>query len=460
MGSSYANIHVRSDDQNAVKRALTQINALPAFVSKPKNGWVSAYPSDVESQAEDTMKQICSQLSGTVNAGVIGIIVHDSDVFLYTLAENGQVVDQYNSWPGYFDGTGDTPSGGKVEKLLPYCAAGTTSESLRKLLESGGKGLDSSFPVGDVGSMMKKQLVKASPWWAKPAVWGAVTVFQAAQKGKSAASPTLTPTMSPEMLDMIWKGDKMATAFAGLLAIDQDRISSGYDHIDEDDAPVDRRSLALVGDRSQKKEYVPTEEDLARAADSMKEMTCLLRERPAFPAFLAILNTVLEASPEQEEFKRVCVSKGLKFKQSKMDMMGLAESPVWWSFIMESDQFLLRKFQLTAVPKKGTVNCASCELSQIADADDPSFAKEYEYAFSQAAFVLGPPSLSGRDAQDLSYAAWKGPFAYLFLLQSPAGDLAARPSIDIWWEPWAESSQPQVTGCLKEWLEKRHPDLF
>ena len=245
MGSSYTNVHVRSGDQNAVKKALTQINALPAYVSKPKNGWVSAFPSEVEDQSESSMKRVCTELSGALKTGVFGITVHDSDIFLYTLAENGQVVDTYNSWPGYFDGNSDTPDGGNVEKLMPYCIAGTTPEKLASILQSGGKGLDSTTSSTDLGAI-KRQLVKASPWWAKPVVWGAASVFQATQKGKSASAKSLIPSMPTEMLNMIWRGDNLASALAETMGISHDCMSSTYEHIKDDDAAVERRSLAHV----------------------------------------------------------------------------------------------------------------------------------------------------------------------------------------------------------------------
>ena len=46
-------------------------------------------------------------------------LVHDSDVYMYWLYENGRLLDTYNSLPGYFDSDADdpTPEGGDVKKL-------------------------------------------------------------------------------------------------------------------------------------------------------------------------------------------------------------------------------------------------------------------------------------------------------------------------------------------------------
>ncbi len=112
MGSSFSNVHIRIKDQNAVKAAFNDLNLLPVFVSKAANGWVSTYPHITEGEDEEFLKRICSQLSAKLKSGVLGLIVHDSDILIYSLGDNGQVADHYNSWPGYFDGTREGPTGG------------------------------------------------------------------------------------------------------------------------------------------------------------------------------------------------------------------------------------------------------------------------------------------------------------------------------------------------------------
>src|SRR5262245_45629482 len=105
MGSSYTNIQVRSKDQQAVIDAVQNADALPAYVSPVSStGWVSVYPRSTEDQDDEDLKQIANQLSQNLNTGVFGLLVHDSDIFMYVLSENGTLKDQYDSDPGYFDG--------------------------------------------------------------------------------------------------------------------------------------------------------------------------------------------------------------------------------------------------------------------------------------------------------------------------------------------------------------------
>src|SRR5579883_1596598 len=134
MGSSFTNIQVRTKNADAVKAALEKAKILPAFVAaRAESDWVSVYPRETESQDGETLKRIANELSREVNTGVFGVLVHDSDIFMYVLCENGQLIDEYDSDPGYFDGRNVMPSGGKMEALQKYCVPGTTVEELAKV---------------------------------------------------------------------------------------------------------------------------------------------------------------------------------------------------------------------------------------------------------------------------------------------------------------------------------------
>ena len=54
------------------------------------------------------------------------MLVHDDDILLYSLHDNGKRVDEYNSSPAYFDtGPGEPPEGGDASVLCR--AFGVTS---------------------------------------------------------------------------------------------------------------------------------------------------------------------------------------------------------------------------------------------------------------------------------------------------------------------------------------------
>ena len=463
MGSSFASLHIRSNDTNAVRKAFEQTAAAqPVFVSKAEKNWVSAYSHPIDSQDESLMRSICEQLSESLKTGVFGLIVHDSDILIYVLAENGTVVDQYNSWPGYFEGNDTPPSGGDVQHLLKYCVQGTAAESLDSVLRSGGKGLPGGMSemMGGVGAI-KKQLVKSSPWWAKPVVWTAMSLMEA--KSKKGGTTATAPALDPGMTDAVWRGDRMASALAKLLGIAEDRAKACYAHIEDGSASISRRSFTLVGDEMVEQYDGPTPEQEALASSSIQEMIAPLSQRPSWPQFLTLCKEILNAPAEQESFKRVCVANGLRFEQKKMNMMGLGPSPAWWTFTFEADQMSRRKFGFTAIPQKGLVQCAMHELCSFPQADNPGAASpdaEFDYAVHVAQQVLGAPEISGRDDGNHKYSAWRGQSAYLFIFQSPAADLSPFPTLDLWWEVWQQPDTPAISGNTTDWLQKRHPTLF
>ncbi len=459
MGTFFTNIQVRSNDPKAVREALVKIDATPAFLSKAEGGWVSAYPHETESQSEEDMKRICSELSRAINTGVLGVTVHDSDVFHYVLAENGSIVDEYDSCPGYFEGTDEEPSGGVVTKLLPYCVAGTDSIELEKLLRSSGKGLSMTSGIDSKSEMklLKRTLVKNSPWWAKPFVWGAVSFMQL----KSSKNPVSTLTM-PEILmeDVLWTGDKLAAELGKMLGIPYEKITSGFEYIEEDEANIDRRSLSVVGDLSKKKEKIPSQKEMAQLALMQEEFGLSLKDRPSLALFFSAFVGLLDATTAPDNLKSICVANGFSVKETKINMLGLGESPIWWNMTLKNDVLDHRKFQFVAILKNNKVHCASGDLEQFDESkDEPTRRASFDYALETAIKSMGQTELL-KDGCGHRYAVWGGSKAQIYLYECAGNDLDPRDGIHIWWEPGAENVNQPISGCIHDWLEKRHPEVL
>ncbi len=64
----------------------------------------------------------------------IRLSIYDSDVFWYVLYDRGEVIDAYDSAPGYFNSPGQAPQGGNVERLQRYSVNGTTVQDLDAIL--------------------------------------------------------------------------------------------------------------------------------------------------------------------------------------------------------------------------------------------------------------------------------------------------------------------------------------
>src|SRR2546425_9700041 len=73
-----------------------------AYVSSPRGGWVSVYEERTSLQDDEEIVRLARELSSHLEKPVIGFLVHDSDVLRYWLFEAGQLRDQFDSLPDYF----------------------------------------------------------------------------------------------------------------------------------------------------------------------------------------------------------------------------------------------------------------------------------------------------------------------------------------------------------------------
>jgi hypothetical protein len=137
MGAFFTNLQVRKASAEATCAALEKMNQGRAYVSPDGNGWVTVYCEATDDQNTDTMGRIAAGLSKTLKTEVLGFLVHDSDIAVYWLYRNGELIDEFNSAPNYFEekefGT-DEASGGNLDVLLPLCVAGTTRDQLEAVL--------------------------------------------------------------------------------------------------------------------------------------------------------------------------------------------------------------------------------------------------------------------------------------------------------------------------------------
>jgi hypothetical protein len=101
MGAFYGSIHVRTDDVSAVRTALESIsaNSQQRFLIGPAiRGWIGVFPNN---SGQDW--SVSENLARRVSCPLLHCIVHDDDVFAFRLYQNGAVIGEYDSTPGYFD---------------------------------------------------------------------------------------------------------------------------------------------------------------------------------------------------------------------------------------------------------------------------------------------------------------------------------------------------------------------
>jgi len=206
MGSSYTNIQVRSRDFERVVDSLRKTSTLPSYVSKPcDRGWISVYPRATESQDPKILRSIAESLSRDLETGVFGLLVHDSDLFFYVLFEEGRLADEYDSDPGYFDGSNVAPSGGNMQAVARYCLPGTT---IKELSESFAKKPNKTVETAKfVWHMMRKDFDKA---------------FNSAS---------------------VFRGDALARTFGEKLGLSDQRITVGYKYLKRGEGDVTKLVL-------------------------------------------------------------------------------------------------------------------------------------------------------------------------------------------------------------------------
>jgi hypothetical protein len=117
VGAFYTNITLRTRDQARVAATLKAAKR-QAFVSAPSNGCTVVYDRESEEQDVDVLKDLAGSLSARLGCVALAVLNHDDDVLIYTLHEDGRLVDEYNSSPEYFEsGPGASPEGGDAERL-------------------------------------------------------------------------------------------------------------------------------------------------------------------------------------------------------------------------------------------------------------------------------------------------------------------------------------------------------
>ncbi|HVC97804.1 MAG TPA: ankyrin repeat domain-containing protein [Pirellulales bacterium] len=137
MGLFCVNVHFRTTDDHALsaslnKRSVTRYRIVPA-----KNGWTSLYEERASEQDDRRIRDLAGGLSEDLHVAAIAFLVHDSDIACYWLFDDGQLLDEYNSYPNYFDDDADgppSPSGGRTEVLVRYCQTGVQEDQLTAIL--------------------------------------------------------------------------------------------------------------------------------------------------------------------------------------------------------------------------------------------------------------------------------------------------------------------------------------
>jgi len=127
MGNFYANYTLRGPSQQAVADALAGRSAI---VTPTKNGCVVVVDEQSDDQDPAVISELAAQLSNRLRCPVLVVLNHDDDIFWYQLYLSGELADEYDSSPGYFDPSAEpsAPAGGDAQKLCSAFAGASVAE--------------------------------------------------------------------------------------------------------------------------------------------------------------------------------------------------------------------------------------------------------------------------------------------------------------------------------------------
>ena len=117
MGSFYTNFTLRGPSQQAVAALLAGRSAI---VTPEQNGYVVVYDEESDDQNHEVISELASQLSQAFRCPLLAVLNHDDDILWYQFYIKGELIDEYDSSPGYFDPSADEPdppAGGDAQKL-------------------------------------------------------------------------------------------------------------------------------------------------------------------------------------------------------------------------------------------------------------------------------------------------------------------------------------------------------
>jgi ankyrin repeat protein len=102
MGASFTNYQVHTRSVSECAKAVARVVSSRALITDPKNEWITVYDETSDAQNLKEIRRIAKSLSAKLSTSALALLVHDSDVFLYLLYDQGQLIDQFDSNPGYF----------------------------------------------------------------------------------------------------------------------------------------------------------------------------------------------------------------------------------------------------------------------------------------------------------------------------------------------------------------------
>lgn len=140
-GNFYVNMTIKDVTQEQVVSAAMALKR-KAFISPAYNGNVVIYDKVADDQDPKEITSLAGQLSKQLERPVFAVLNHDDDELMYWLFDRGQKLDEYDSWPGYFQGAAQKPSGGNPKVLCSVFGVAGVEQKLETILRKPDYGVE------------------------------------------------------------------------------------------------------------------------------------------------------------------------------------------------------------------------------------------------------------------------------------------------------------------------------
>ncbi|HEY9732982.1 MAG TPA: YbaB/EbfC family nucleoid-associated protein [Drouetiella sp.] len=127
MGNFYSNITLSTDDRDKVIAFLIE-QKRHTFVY-PTDRFICVFPKH-----DSALFEMALKLSDECKCAAFAVMIHDDDVLVYKLFDSGNLLDEYNSSPGYFSGLDQESTGGDAEKLCQVYSVPAEKAAIEEIL--------------------------------------------------------------------------------------------------------------------------------------------------------------------------------------------------------------------------------------------------------------------------------------------------------------------------------------
>jgi hypothetical protein len=134
MGSFYVNMTTRGPTQSQVLELLSR-RGRKAFVFPATNGYTTFCDEAADTQDDRIVRSLAQDVSRQLKCPVLAVLNHDDDILWFVLYKDGVLLDEYNSFPTYFDGAFSPPKGGDAALLCKVIGSGRSETDVAEILQ-------------------------------------------------------------------------------------------------------------------------------------------------------------------------------------------------------------------------------------------------------------------------------------------------------------------------------------